>query len=162
MRENPAMRVYLTQHGRATTEEQDPDRPLTPEGEADVRRVIDVATSLGDMTVDRVVHSGKTRARQTAELWAAALGAAATEADGLAPMDDPAIWAERLAGGPGDVLLAGHLPHLSRLASLLLAGDADRAMVGFRPGGLVRLEPGDEGDEGDEGWTVGLVLPPTG
>jgi phosphohistidine phosphatase len=71
-------------------------------------------------------------------------------------MDDPAIWADRVGLEHTDVLLAGHLPHLARLSSLLLAGDADRALVGFQPGGLVRLE------SGDDGWTVGLVLPPAG
>jgi phosphohistidine phosphatase len=150
------MRVYLTQHGRAMTEEQDPDRPLTPQGVADVGHVIEVASSLGAMAVDRIIHSGKARARQTAEMWAEALGAPTTDADGLAPMDDPAIWAERLGLERADVLLAGHLPHLSRLASLLVAGDADRVVVGFQPGGLVRLDPGDDG------WTVGLVLAPAG
>jgi phosphohistidine phosphatase len=151
------MRLYLTQHGRATTEEQDPDRPLTAEGEADVRRVIEVATTLGGITAARVVHSGKTRARQTAELWGAALGVDVSEADGLAPNDDPSIWSERLASSERtDLMLAGHLPHLSRLTALLVAGDADRTVVGYQPSGLVRL------DADPPQWTVGLVLPPAG
>ena len=150
------MRLYLTQHGKAMTEEQDPERPLTAEGEADVRRVIELAPAFGRITAWRLVHSGKARARQTAELWANALGLPVEPADGLAPMDDPAIWAERLASESTDVMLAGHLPHLARLTSLLVVGDADRAVVAFQPAGLVMLE------SSPQGWTVGLVLPPAG
>ncbi|MBO0893624.1 MAG: hypothetical protein J2O39_04530, partial [Acidimicrobiales bacterium] len=77
--------------------------------------------------------------------------------DGLAPNADPSTWEERLRRGPDeidDLLLAGHLPHLARLAGALLAGDADRPVVRFRPGGLVGLE------RGDAGWAVWVVLPP--
>ena len=136
------------------TEEQDPTRPLTTEGETDVRRVIALATSLGRPTAQRILHSGKTRARQTAELWSEALGIPAEETDGMAPTDDPSIWAERLASEAADLMLAGHLPHLARLTSLLVRGDANRAVVAFQPAGLVVL------DSGPEGWAVGLVLPP--
>jgi phosphohistidine phosphatase len=37
-------------------------------------------------------------------------------------------------------MLVGHLPHLSRLAALLLAGDPERETVAFRNAGVVCLE----------------------
>ena len=91
------MRLYLVQHGEARSEEKDPERPLTDRGASDVRRVAKLATEAGGVMVERILHSGKTRARRTAEIWAAELGIAATEADGLAPMDDPSVWASRVA-----------------------------------------------------------------
>jgi len=148
------MRLYLVQHGEAKGEEEDPERPLTDRGASDVRRVARHVAGAGSPTIGRIHHSGKTRARQTAELWAEALGVPVAESDGLAPKDDPAIWAKRVAGEPADVLLVGHLPHLSRLAGLLLAGDAERQVVAFRPGGVVGLE------QAGGGWSVFLVLPP--
>ena len=150
------MLLFLVQHGAATTEEENPDRPLTERGIADVAHVVRAATELGVVTVDRVVHSGKTRARQTADAWGRALAVPVEPADGLAPLDDPMIWATRLArsDAPATAMLVGHLPHLARLAGLLVVGEPERQPIVFRPGGLVGLE------SGAGGWTVWLMLPP--
>jgi phosphohistidine phosphatase len=43
------------------------------------------------------------------------------------------------------MMLVGHLPHLARLAGLLLAGDPDRPVIAFGQGGLVGLERGPVG-----------------
>jgi len=60
--------------------------------------------------------------------------------DGLAPSDDPAITANFLNVYTDDIMIVGHLPHLERLASLLLTGNPDRRPVQFRNGGVVCLE----------------------
>jgi phosphohistidine phosphatase len=148
------MRLYLVQHGEAKSDEEDPDRPLTDRGARDVRTVADLAHEVGGVAVERVVHSGKTRARQTAETWGELLGVQVIEEEGLTPLDDPSVWAARLAKAEQDLMLVGHLPHLGRLAGLLLAGDSERPVVAFRQGGLVGL------DRGPAGWSVWLVLPP--
>jgi phosphohistidine phosphatase len=148
------MRLYLVQHGEAKTEEEDPERPLTDRGAEGVRRVATRATHLGAGSVGRILHSGKTRARQTAEIWAEVLGVPVDRAAGLAPLDDPNIWATRLDTGNEDLMLVGHLPHLAHLAGQLLAGDPERTPVAFRPGGLVGME------RGSNGWSVWLILPP--
>lgn len=144
------------QHGQAKTEEEDPERPLTDQGVDDVRRVARHAVDRLGVRAARVVHSGKTRARQTAELWSAALDADARPVDGLAPNDDPIVWRDRLDGERDDLVLVGHLPHLDRLSALLLTGDPNRSVIRFRPGGLVVL------DRTDTGWIVPVVLPPEG
>ena len=148
------MRLYLVQHGEAETEEQDPERPLTDQGVADVRQVARLIAGGGDMSVGRIYHSGKRRARQSAEIWGGVLGVAVEEADGLAPLDDPAVWAGRVGGVEEDVMLVGHMPHLGKLVGLLVAGDAERAIVAFRPGAVVGLE------RGPDGWSVVLALRP--
>ncbi|MFQ6092525.1 MAG: phosphohistidine phosphatase SixA, partial [bacterium] len=73
---------------------------------------------------------------------------------GLAPKDDVAPMAEGLESETGPVVLVGHLPFLSRLASLLLTGDAESPVVRFRMGGIVCLvrENGN--------WAVGWALTP--
>jgi phosphohistidine phosphatase len=104
----------------------------------------------------RVFHSGKTRARQTAEAWGGLLNADVDQVDALAPNDDPTIWVERLQAEADDLMPVGHLPHLARLAGLLLTGASGRSVIRFRQGGLVALE------RTDTGWVVSAALPPEG
>jgi len=134
------VRAYLVRHGEAEREEVDPERHLTERGATEVRRVATDAKAALGVAPARIVHSGKARARQTAEIWAETVGADVSEADGLAPNDDPSIWGARLGAGADDVMLVGHLPHLERLAGLLVTGDAERPVAGFPAGGLVVLE----------------------
>lgn len=58
------------------------------------------------------------------------------ESDGLNPMDEPEIWAERLSSVQEDIMLVGHLPHLGRLAALLVCGNKDRKVVNFKTAGI--------------------------
>jgi phosphohistidine phosphatase len=150
------MRLYLVQHGQAKSETEDPERPLTDQGVDDVVRVARHAVETLELRPAWVLHSGKTRARQTAGLWADVLGVDAEAADAMAPNDDPTIWAERVGAETDDLMLVGHLPHLARLTGLLLTGTTERTLVRFQQGGLVALE------RTDTGWEVSVVLPPGG
>lgn len=151
------MRLYLVQHGEARPEAEDPARPLTEKGRQDVERVARFAIAHADARPRRIVHSGRLRARQTAEVWARFLPEARLEEqDGLGPNDDPAVWAKRLGDETEDLLLVGHLPHLRRLAALLLCGDPDREGIAFRMAGVVCLER----DERTGGWTLRWSVPP--
>jgi phosphohistidine phosphatase len=150
------VQLYLVQHGQAKAESEDPERPLTDQGVEDVARVAHHAVVQFGVRPARVVHSGKTRARQTADVWGGLLNADVEQADALAPNDDPTIWVQRLEAEADDLMLVGHLPHLARLAGLLLTGGSDRSVISFRQGGLVGLE------RTDTGWVVSVVLPPDG
>lgn len=146
--------LCLVQHGQAKTKDQDPDRALTDKGAADVMRVARCATEQLGVRPTRVFHSGKTRALQTAEAWSQLLATGVEAASGLDPNDDPSIWASRLDSETSDLLVVGHLPHLQRLAALLLTGDADRPVLRFHQGGLVVVE------RNDERWVTSVLLPP--
>jgi len=151
------MRLYLMQHGKARSGEGDAERTLTEEGRAEVERVAAFLARTAPAKHGRLLHSGKTRARQTAEVLAAAIPTLRVEpADGLAPMDDPAIWAERARALSEAVTLVGHLPHLSRLASLLLADRPEAQVVSFSNGGMVCLERAPEG-----AWTLRWSVVPS-
>ncbi|MGD8931441.1 MAG: histidine phosphatase family protein, partial [Chromatiales bacterium] len=63
------MKLYLMQHGQAMAKEQDPERPLTQQGRQDVDRLGQFLRQAG-VRVVRVIHSGKLRARQSAETLA--------------------------------------------------------------------------------------------
>jgi phosphohistidine phosphatase len=100
-------------------------------------------------------HSGKARARQTAEvLWKRCNALARfSAARGLQP-EDPASWiVDALAGEAGDVMLVGHFPHLQRLLGWLRSRDPEQSAEDFPPHGLVALEEAGQG-RWNEKWRV--------
>jgi phosphohistidine phosphatase len=66
------MALYLVQHGKSLPKDQDPDQGLSEEGIAETRRMANLAKDHG-VVVSQIRHSVKTRARQTAEIFAKAL-----------------------------------------------------------------------------------------
>ncbi len=73
------MRLYLMQHGKARPKEEDPDRSLSDEGRAEVGRVAGFLAKTDVVRSLPILHSGKTRARQTAEGLARAVEGARVE-----------------------------------------------------------------------------------
>jgi phosphohistidine phosphatase len=110
------------------------------------------------LRVGHCVRSGKLRKEQTTrQLVNEIVAAASVEArPGLAPNDLVTPTAEWLGGVTEHqaLVLAGHLPLLDRLASLLVAGDEDAQVVRFRTGGLVKLEPKEDRDEFAVVWAI--------
>lgn len=150
------MFLYLVQHAKALPKEIDPTRSLSENGIADIRKVAYSVARLS-LKPKEIFHSGKMRALQTAQILAEHLKMedSVTQTDGLAPMDDPQIWQERLSTGSDDVMLVGHLPHLGRLSSLLLCGNQDRDLITFRMGGIVCLKRLEDGH-----WTIEWMITP--
>ena len=151
------MHLYLAQHGEAVSGEVDPRRPLTAAGCDAVAKTAAFAAQRGIVRANRIMHSGKERARQTAEIMAGHLNPpeGISKEPGLAPLDDPAIWAERLPEFAADVMLVGHLPHLSKLASWLLCQNKSIKTVDFRMGGIVCLGRDETGS-----WSVNWMISP--
>lgn len=148
------MVLYLCQHGEALAKDVDPDRPLSESGTTDV---CNVANALADnVYIGRVVHSGKTRARQTAELMHERLTPETPlEVEpGLGPKDPVADFAARLDAQSTNLLVVGHMPFLGNLASRLL-GETRRNIVAFQPGSVAALERNSEGD-----WQLCWMLTP--
>ena len=135
------------QHGEAAAAEVDPERPLTEVGRRSVGTVSAHAAACG-VRVDRVVHSGKLRAEQTAAILAGALGCdVVDQVDGLSPNGDVQAASDALVDPAvaGSLAIVGHLPFLERFASLLVAGDCSAHVVVLRNGGLVKLVPAEWG-----------------
>ena len=150
------MELYLVQHGAAKSESEDPARPLTEEGRQTVERLAEFLAARA-VRIGRVEHSDKLRARQTAEILAVRLRAAEgrVQVTGLAPNDDVEPTRARLTEESGSLMLIGHLPDLGRLVSRLLGLDANRPVVQFQMGGVVRLDR-----DAARTWVVRWVLPP--
>ena len=136
------MLVYLVRHGEALSEKQDLERPLSKQGEEDITDLAGLMARYFKLMPGHIFHSPKLRVAQTASIISDILlqVPAPDETDGLAPMDDPAVWAERLQAMDKDTMLVGHLPHLPRLASLLLLWDSGKDTLDFTPGTIVCLE----------------------
>lgn len=151
------MKLYLVQHGEALAKAQDPARPLTAQGERDARAIAQRLREAG-VRVERVWHSGKRRAEQTAQLLARAVlprGRHPQAIDGINPKSpveefciDADVWEE-------DTLVVGHLPFMARLVALLVTGSSEREVVDYRPGSVVCLERAEAGH-----WVVQWMLRP--
>ena len=150
------MHVYLVQHGKAKPAEEDPNRGLTEEGRADVSRVAEFLFELR-ISVPLIQHSGKPRAEETAHILASAIRTTTgpNHTQGLDPSDDPAHTANFLKVYTDDVIIVGHLPHLERLASILLTGSPDRRPIQFQNGGVLCIEKAQNGT-----WSVVWAVVP--
>ena len=135
------MRIYLMRHGIPVSKEEDPERPLSDQGRGDVERIAGFLEK-GGVRIDEFLHSGKARARQTAEIMASRLnpGITPVERRGLSPMDDVNEIAGYINENEKDLMIAGHLPHLGKLTSLLVIGRESVPVVSFQEAGLVCLE----------------------
>ena len=151
------MEIWLVRHGDAVSDHVDPERPLSTEGRREVEAVARAVARNGKVRPGAIIHSGKTRARETAEILAAALGAtkALARGDDLAPESDPSVWAERLEGR-ADVMLVGHLPHMERLVSLLVGAPDDSATARLVTGTVVCLTR----EARAETWSIAWMVTP--
>jgi phosphohistidine phosphatase len=144
------LHLFLVHHGDAVGPDVDPRRPLSPQGREAVERAAGEAAARGAQPAV-VWHSGKLRARQTAELFWRACNALAefSATRDLQPEDPPTWMRDRLRAEPRDVLIAGHFPHLPGLLRLLDPGSG-----GFPPQGVVALETADGGETWREIWRL--------
>jgi phosphohistidine phosphatase len=141
------MDLYILRHGIAVEPgtpgyARDAERPLTPEGERKLRQIADAMKAL-DLSFDLILSSPYVRARQTAEIVAAALGMRKRLelSDTLTPSGSIKKLVgllNRMEPSPESVLLVGHEPYLSELISCLVSGKETFAVV-MKKGGLCKL-----------------------
>ena len=144
--------LLLVHHGDAVGPHIDPMRPLSSVGRAATEMVAGAAASRG-VKPDAIWHSGKLRARQTAEIfWKACNPLAPLTAErGLLPDDPPQWMRDRLSGEDRTILIVGHMPYLPRLLQML-SGAGDERALSFPLHGCVALEL--DGDRWKEIWRV--------
>jgi phosphohistidine phosphatase len=145
--------VVLVHHGEALASDVDPRRPLSDAGRAAVARLATAAAGRG-VKPAVVWHSGKLRAKQTAEeFWRHCNALAEFSASRDLQPDDPPQWMlDRLRRATRDILIAGHFHHLPRLHALMLK--TDEAAARFPLHGVVALETCDEGERWSELWRL--------
>jgi phosphohistidine phosphatase len=139
--------LYLIRHGiaeeRGEAWPDDRKRPLTKKGESRLREQAAGLAALG-VTVDVVLTSPLTRARQTAEIIAKGLPEKppVEVAESLSPGAAFARFVQDLSGRQGAAKIAcvGHEPDLGHLAAKLL--DVARPLE-FKKGAVCRIDLDD-------------------
>ncbi|HKP59200.1 MAG TPA: phosphohistidine phosphatase SixA [Polyangiales bacterium] len=138
--------IYLVRHGIAEDRSatgRDEDRELTQVGMDNLQRG---AAGLAWLEVkpDAIWSSPLRRARQTAEILrnAIAPGLELVIEPGLRSEADVEVALERLQANATAraLMLVGHEPNISALASALLTGDVSAARMPFKPGSVLALE----------------------
>ncbi len=150
------MRLYLVRHGHALPGEADPEPSLSARGHSEVERVAAFLGRAG-IRVRTLAHSGKTRARQTAELLAPRIAAEGCieGRTGMDPLDPTGPLADEAETWKEDVMLVGHLPFMGKLAARLIADGDERELLAFRTGSVACLEK-----KGATSWTLVWMLGP--
>jgi phosphohistidine phosphatase len=142
------MELFIMRHGIAVERgaqsfTHDSQRPLTPEGVKRTRKVARAMRAL-KLQFDLILASPYVRAKQTADIVAEVfempgkLRLCARLTPGTKPRE---LVAEvrRLATPRDRVLLIGHEPDLSRLASLFISGRPDADLI-LKKAGLLKLD----------------------
>ena len=159
------MKLLVVRHGAAMereefarTGESDDLRPLTDEGKAEMESV---AAGLRAQleTLDLLATSPLVRARQTAEIVAAAYGIGAPEITSSLVPGTPFEEFEKWCSGIGEkdaIGVVGHEPHLSLLVRWLLA-DSPESEIHLKKGGacLMHFESQVSRGSGKLEWLLG-------
>lgn len=134
------MALFLVQHGQSLSKTVDPDQGLSKKGVLEVERIASVAKGY-NVSITQIRHSGKTRARHTAEIFGSALDPAngIRSSEGLNPLDDVVAVADSI-DTKENLMLVGHLPFMERLTSYLITGSIDKPVFKFQNGGIVCLD----------------------
>ena len=150
------MTLYLVQHGQSLAKDVDPDQGLSEKGLAETERIADVAKNY-QIKVGQIMHSVKTRARKTADIFASALNptGGVKEVEGLKPMDDVAACAASI-NPDTNTMLVGHLPFMERMTAYLVTGSIDKPVFKFQNSGIVCLDK----DPDSESWVIIWSLMP--
>ena len=140
------MEIYLMQHGSALPKEQDPEEGLSPDGKESIHASGKALKKMG-IFFDVILSSPKKRSKQTASIVAEEVGfppdkiIQTEKVKALTPPEETlAIVAEY--SGNRKILIAGHLPSVAEVASLLLT-EGSKVTIEFERGGCCRIDVED-------------------
>lgn len=133
------MELYLIRHAialKAAPDQTDDERPLSEEGIQKFTEVVRGLKRLG-VRLDRLYHSPKLRAVQTAELLVPLLEGQ-TEVTPYLAAEPGMELLENLQGS--SVALVGHEPWMGELCAWLVTGRRENRAFPFKKGGVALLE----------------------
>ncbi|MCX8092930.1 MAG: phosphohistidine phosphatase SixA [Candidatus Goldbacteria bacterium] len=136
------MKIYLIQHGKAKSEQEDKERPLNFDGIEQTKKVALKFLDKNLVKPHTIFCSKKLRAKQTAEILAEFIKPinGVKETDGLNPDDDVRIWYEKIKNFNEDIMIVGHLPHLKKFCSLLIFQNENHDAINFINSGIICIE----------------------
>ena len=153
------MALFLVQHGFSAPKDVDPERGLSGQGRLETERIAQV-TSGYSIKVERIVHSGKKRAEQTASIYHDSLSIKTPleSISGINPLDDVRAFAENI-NPEVNFMVVGHMPFMQRLVSYLTVGSEEIRVYQFQNSGIVCLD-NSEGPDGKLDWFIKWTLNP--
>lgn len=115
----------IVQHGDAVSKEENPDRPLSTLGREQAQRLSRFLTAIKWMP-SKIIHSGKLRAAETAEILGEGTGCTRIEVvEFLNPKDDPGQLLKLLEANDENVLVVGHMPFVNEFAKKICQTGAE-------------------------------------
>ena len=146
------MELTIVRHAIAEDGADDAARPLSKKGRRRFEDTVKELDSLG-VRFDRILHSPKLRAVETAELLRGLCDGALQPTALLAKEPGVELWTllegERLA-------VVGHEPHLTALLSWLVTGEPTGGNFVLKKGGVAQLE----GEPAPAGMRLCTLLTP--
>ena len=154
------MLIYLVQHGKAKTKEENPKRPLSEEGKNDIEKIA-LFLKKSNIQVESIMHSVKLRAKETAEILAKSINSnnGLEEIPGLQPNDFVEPIVTFIKQQSNDIMFVGHLPFMNKLSSLLITKSQDNSIVAFQQGAVVCIEKNEENEEIDTFSLKWMITP---
>jgi phosphohistidine phosphatase len=147
------MKLYIVQHGISLSEEVDPEKSLSPDGEEQSRKIAEFLKEKS-VHVDVLWHSPKKRAVQTAHILSETVASPEVqERKDLNPRDPVGPIREVIEPMEKNLMIVGHLPFLQKLVSLLLSGTEDDQFISIKNSGVICLEYADS-------WKVSWAVTP--
>jgi len=139
------MKLYIMRHGKAAAAQQGQDQILTPDGHAAIENLADMLGRQG-IRVERILHSGKTRARQTAEIMASRVSDYIIPEvhPHIKPNDNPQALIDDIRHWHSDTLVVSHLPFIPALLPLLTSATSGHSAISFEPGTIICLSPDND------------------
>ena len=150
------MHIYLVRHAHALDGDDDAARPLSKKGLAQIRAVGGQLRKAKAVDAKEVRHSHLVRSHETAVRLTKRLrlDAELRSVSAIKPDDEPGTIARRLENLREPIMLVGHEPHLSALATLLVLGKAAAPRFYFKKCSVLRL------DRDGEHWSVRWQVSP--
>ncbi len=147
------MAIYLARHGEAVSAEKNSERPLSSEGRSEVEKMAFLMANFG-LKVDKVIHSGKKRAEESAEIFSEKIcDGKISKSKGLDPNDDVKEFWKKYEN-TDRVMYVGHLPFMEKFASFILTGEEYRVLLKIKTGGVVCL------DRSEDRWFIRWMFSP--
>lgn len=153
------MALFLVQHGISESKDIDPEKGLSDFGREDTNRIALVAKGY-NIPVQKLVHSGKKRAEQTADIFyeALALESPMKKISGINPMDDVRSFASTIQPDE-NLMVVGHMPFMERLVSFLITGTENCRVYKFQNSGIICLDM-EIGEDNEADWFIRWTLNP--
>jgi phosphohistidine phosphatase len=124
--------IVLVHHAEAVGPDLDPEQPLSPRGRTQAEALAERVRAAG-LVPDAIWHSGKLRARQTAERFLRVCNPLADfkTVRGLRPDDPASLMQHELDAESRGVLVVSHMPIVRDLVALLSPASAPFPLHGL-------------------------------